>query len=171
MKKILRGKKVRKNPEPPQHGIPGLNFPVKVNFYSNPNETESHTNEVIQMQDQQMEETKLRVQEEYIARERENREDIQAHELEKIIVKEQENRKTQLEKAAIEVYKFAQDKDEDANGIPDHLESLKAMQQITESNRKLELQERQLNLKEKEMEQKKELEEKKMKVQAKKAQK
>lgn len=120
---------------------------------------------------QQMEETKLKVQEEYIARERESREDVQAHEIEKIIVKEQENRKTQLEKAAIEVYKFAQEKDEDANGIPDHLESLKAMQQITESNRKLELQERQLNLKEKEMVQRKELEEKKIKVQARKSQK
>ena len=65
MKKILRGKKVRKNLEP-QHGIPGLNFPVKLNFYNNPNETESPTNEEIQMQDQQMEETKSGKNEETI---------------------------------------------------------------------------------------------------------
>ena len=120
---------------------------------------------------QEMEQTKLKVQEEYAAKEKERMEDIQKHEIDKIIIKEEENRKTQLEKAAIEVYKFAQDKDEDKDGVPDYMEGLKLMQKLEESNKKLSLQERQLDLKEKEMGQKKELEEKKLKIQAKKPQK
>lgn len=109
---------------------------------------------------QELEQQKLKVQEEYAARQEQVREDDQAHELEKIDRKG----KWDLEKAAIDLYKFTEDKNQDQDGIPDYLEALEAVRKMNETTTKLNLEKEKLNLKEKELDQKKELEEKKIKM-------
>lgn len=114
---------------------------------------------------QELEQQKLKVQEEYAARQEQIREDDQAHELEKIDRKG----KWDLEKAAIDLYKFTEDKNQDQDGIPDYLEALEAVRKMNETTTKLNLEKEKLNLKEKELDQKKELEEKKIKMTKKKS--
>jgi len=86
---------------------------------------------------------------------REDREDVQRHEIEKIVIKEEEQRETELKKAAILTYMGAEDKDLNDNNIPDPIELAKLEQAA-------DFKEKDIKLKEKELAQKKELEIKKI---------
>jgi len=97
----------------------------------------------------ELEESKLRVQEEYLAREKENREDNQEHEISLAVIKEQQRRITELEKIAAQMQVNPDNED-----VPDYLEVAKTIQGIKESDAKIDIQKQQLKLKEKEIKQK-----------------
>ena len=77
---------------------------------------------------EELEQQKLKVQEEYAARQEEMKEDEQAHELEKIDRKG----KWDLEKAALDLYKFTEDKNQDQDGLPDAFRN--ALLEIRDAN-------------------------------------
>jgi hypothetical protein len=112
---------------------------------------------------QQGEQMKLKVQEEYIARERESREDVQAHEIEKEHIKGQ----YKLQSDTIRASGYGADVDED--GTPDPLQVAAQLHKegfdsakLSIEQQKLGQKDRQIEQKDREMVQKKGLEEKKI---------
>jgi hypothetical protein len=91
---------------------------------------------------QQMEQTRLKVQQEYLARQKEAIEDQQSHEIEKIDRKGEWD----LKKAEVSAMGFDTDKDRNDNAVPDVLEVEKLRHQIDVDNRKLDLEEKKLNI-------------------------
>lgn len=106
---------------------------------------------------QQQEETKLRVQEEYIAREKEFREDVQSHEIEKINLKGEWDIKKQI----IASSGFGADIDD--NGVPDALDTARFVHQQAIDVKKLDLEEKKLQQNNKKLDQDKALKEKQLK--------
>lgn len=125
------------------------------------------THKLIQIQAQkqqdramQMEQMKLKVQEEYAQRQIENREDEQAAKLEQIRLKGEYD----LEKARISASGFGADVNED--NIPDVFQQEEFQHKRNIDLQKLNLEERKLQQKDKELAQKKELETKKINKQS-----
>jgi hypothetical protein len=112
---------------------------------------------------QEMEQMKLKVQEEYIAREKENREDIQAHEIEKEHIKGSYD----LQKATINASGLGADVNN--NQIPDTLEVFKATQKADADMNKLELESKKLGLEQEKLAQKTKNDAEKLKIDRKKA--
>lgn len=102
---------------------------------------------------QQMEQTKLKVQEEYAARQRELSEDNQAHEVQ---LHEMDNQ-AKKEVALINAYRYQQDMDKDKDGIPDPVEVMKL-------GKDAEIKERELDIKEKELQQQSRIDQEKLQV-------
>jgi hypothetical protein len=91
---------------------------------------------------QEMEQMKLKVQEEYLARQKEAIEDQQSHEIDKIDRKGEWD----LKKTEVAALGFDTDKDRNDNNVPDVLEHEKLRHQINVDNRKLDLEKEKLGI-------------------------